>query len=75
MLPFLRDAGGAGEPVVVHCWAGIGRTGHVLALWLARERGYDLDDAVATVRRTRRDPPEAAGGRDGDGRERLRRLV
>lgn len=75
ILPFLRGADRSGEPVVVHCWAGIGRTGHVLALWLARERGYDLGDAVATVRRTGRDPLEAARGRDVDGRERLRRLV
>lgn len=75
VMPFLRAADRAEEPVVVHCWAGIGRTGHVLALWLARERGYDVDDAIATVRRTGRDPLEAARGRDVDGRDRLRRLA
>ncbi|MFB6280731.1 MAG: dual specificity protein phosphatase family protein [Haloferacaceae archaeon] len=74
ILPFLRDADRSAEPVVVHCWAGIGRTGHVLALWLARERGYDLDDAISTVRRSGRDPLEAAD-RDADGRARLRRLL
>jgi protein-tyrosine phosphatase len=75
VLPVLRDADAAGEPIVVHCWAGIGRTGHVLALWLASERGYDLDAAVDAVRATGRRPLEAARGSDIDGRMALRRLL
>lgn len=55
----LQRADAAGEPVVVHCLAGIGRTGQVLAAWLVAERGYDPGDAIRAVRRTGRQPAEA----------------
>jgi protein-tyrosine phosphatase len=60
ILPFLREAVDESEKVVVHRSAGIGRTGHILALWLVYGRGYGLEDAIATVRQTGRNPLEAA---------------
>jgi ADP-ribosyl-[dinitrogen reductase] hydrolase len=41
-----------GETIVVHCLAGLGRTGLVAARVLV-EAGMDADDAVAAIRRAR----------------------
>ncbi len=43
----------AGETTLVHCYAGIGRTGLFLAAFLARHRGLTADEAVATLRAVR----------------------
>jgi len=63
VLPFLDDAADADERVVVHSLTGIGRTGQVLAAWLAHDRGYDPDRAIETVVETGRQPrdPVRAG--------------
>jgi protein-tyrosine phosphatase len=40
----------AGQPVLVHCHAGKDRTGLVLAAYLVRYHGLDVDEAIARVR-------------------------
>lgn len=59
VLPFLEDSVRESQPVVVHCLAGIGRTGHVLAAWLVHGRNYDPVDAIETVEQMGRSPAEA----------------
>lgn len=59
ILPFLHEADVRGVRAVVHCWAGMGRTGHVLAAWLARGRGMSPADALRAVVATGRDPYES----------------
>jgi protein-tyrosine phosphatase len=59
ILPFLRESDRSKQPVVVHCWSGNGRTGHVLAAWLVAGRGLDPMEAIRSVEGTGRKPREA----------------
>lgn len=59
ILPFLDQSDDCNQKVVVHCSAGSGRTGHVLALWLHLRRGYTLVEAISKVEQMGRNPLEA----------------
>ena len=50
---FVQEELGRGGRVVVHCGAGYGRTGCVLACCLVSESGLTADDAIDEVRRLR----------------------
>ncbi|MBD2104061.1 dual specificity protein phosphatase family protein [Leptolyngbya sp. FACHB-261] len=60
ILPFLLEADQQNEQVVVHCSGGIGRTGYILAAWLVGGRGLTNTAAISAVRKTGRNPYEAA---------------
>jgi hypothetical protein len=49
ILPFLAEADQLKERAVVHCSAGSGRTGHVLAAWLVYRHGLAEESALHTV--------------------------
>jgi protein-tyrosine phosphatase len=59
ILPFLRTADLLGERVVVHCWGGNGRAGHVLAAWLVAARSMAPREALDAVQDAGRLPQEA----------------
>jgi protein-tyrosine phosphatase len=63
ILSFLDTSKSRNEPVVIHCAAGIGRTGHILAAWLAHSDRTRSDDwvlnAVKSMPSTDRNPNEA----------------
>ena len=65
ILPFLAETERQRQRAVVHCSAGIGRTGHVLAAWLVAARRMTNGQAIAAVRATGRNPQEARDPRLG----------
>lgn len=69
IIPFLAAARNAEERVVVHCLAGIGRTGQALAAWLIHSRDYGPDRAIETVTEKGRDPRDAVRTNNASERE------
>jgi len=75
ILPFLDAAVAAEERVVVHCLAGIGRTGQALAAWLVHDRGVDAERAINTVEEMRRFPRDPVRAGNATERELLDRVA
>ena len=59
ILLFLKESDEKGEPVVVHCAGGRGRTGFVHAAWLVQGRGFFVEEALEAVKAMGRNPLEA----------------
>ena len=59
MCYFLHAAVGRGEKTVVHCSAGIGRTGQALAAWLVYYHNLSERKAIKMVEELNRSPMEA----------------
>ncbi|QIO23327.1 dual specificity protein phosphatase family protein [Haloarcula sp. JP-L23] len=66
VLPFLATSVDTEVRTVVHCLAGIGRTGQVLAAWLVYNRDYGPRRAIETVQQMGRDPMDAVEYGDAD---------
>ena len=52
-VDFIQERIKNGEPTMVHCAAGVGRTGIILACYLIKHHNFSVKDAIDKVRKER----------------------
>lgn len=67
-VDFIEDNTGRGRKTLVHCAAGKGRTGTVIAAYLCRKNDLSAEDAIRMVREKR---PGSIEGRVQAGQEKI----
>ena len=52
-VDFIHERIGNNEPVMVHCLAGLGSTGTIIACYLIKYEKMSADDAITKIRKQR----------------------